>query len=126
MTLTTHSSLLHISSAQRTTFLIRITFPPFFPRLPVQLLHRGDPPFSRRSQPLPPRLERLHVLLVNLYQSFGRRVIRVKRLRNGLPLLSVSEARNRDLFGGENDTMQLEKGKRERVDGGGDGFEGVA
>ena len=116
MTLTTHISLLHISSAQRTTFLIRITFPPFFPRLPVQLLHRGDPPFSRRSQPLPPRLERLHVLLVNLYQSFGRRVIRVKRLRNELPLL----------FGGENDTMQLEKGKRERVDGGGDGFEGVA
>lgn len=75
---------------------------------------------------MPPRLERLHVLLVNLYQSFGRRVIRVKRLRNELPLLSVSEARNRDLFGGENDTMQLEKGKRERVDGGGDGFEGVA
>ena len=126
MTLTTHISLLHISSAQRTTFLIRITFPPFFPRLPVQLLHRGDAPFSRRSQALPPRLERLHVLLVNLYQSFGRRVIRVKRLRNELPLLSVSEARNRNLFGGENDTMQLEKGKRERVDGGGDGFEGVA
>ena len=75
---------------------------------------------------MPPRLERLHVLLVNLYQSFGRRVIRVKRLRNELPLLSVSEARNRNLFGGENDTMQLEKGKRERVDGGGDGFEGVA
>lgn len=75
---------------------------------------------------MPPRLERLHVLLVNLYQSFGRRVIRMKRLRNELPLLSVSEARNRDLFGGENDTVQLEKGKRERVDGGGDGFEGVA
>lgn len=50
----------------------------------------------------------------------------MKRLRNELPLLSVSEARNRDLFGGENDTVQLEKGKRERVDGGGDGFEGVA
>lgn len=75
---------------------------------------------------MPPRLERLHVLLVNVYQSFGRRVIRMKRLRNELPLLSVSEARNRDLFGGENDTVQLEKGKRERVDGGGDGFEGVA
>lgn len=75
---------------------------------------------------MPPRLERLHVLLVNVYQSFGRRVIRMKRLRNELPLLSVSEARNPDLFGGENDTVQLEKGKRERVDGGGDGFEGVA
>ena len=50
----------------------------------------------------------------------------MKRLRDEVPLLSVSEARNRDLFGGDDNTVQLEERKRERVDGDGDEFERVA
>lgn len=113
------------TSTQRTHILARATLLPLLSLLGIQLGHRGHLSLARREQLLPARLERLHVLLVDLLQLLPRVIVRVKRLGDDAPLLPLREGGNRDLFGGDDDAVQLEERERKHVDGGCDGVERI-